>query len=488
MKDHRKPINDMITRLYSLYFGIQIGNQDKVWAPHIVCKICIEHLRQWEKGTRKSLKFGISMRWREQKNHHDDCYFCITNLAGINKNNRSKWKYPNISSATRPIPHSETVPILGIGTVFHREVQECDDDEMEISEEEDYDFEHCGETLIPKTFSQGKLSDLIRDLDLSKERAELLASRLKEKSLSSGVKIIFYRTREQNLLQFFSSDENLVFCHNVNGLMTFMGLKTYHASDWRLFIDSSKRSLKAVLLHNGNRYAPIPLAHSTSMKEEYKVFACDSTVADDVTITKCMIGNENENKITMDEIMKALKPMKDCKAARYDRVSSELSRGVRNVLVGLLYQLFYKYWKSRISLFANGGKHDRDIQRRRNKGNKVNGTLLAIVNSKNVSQSARLSIHNEVLILTLTCGSESWRNRPAASRHSLRLRPPADVDRLTATKNVSFFRPARTTSRFHGTRLAGNDASQSGLESAVRSSLNRSGRALVTRISHGAPE
>lgn len=144
--------------------------------PHVVCKICIEHLRQWKKGTRKSLKFGVPMIWRQQKNHHDDCYFCMTSLTGINKNNRSKWKYPYIPSATRPIPHSDTVPI----PVVHREVQECDDEKLEISEE-DYDSEYYGETSIPKTFSQGKLSDLIRDIDFSKERAELLASRLNEK-------------------------------------------------------------------------------------------------------------------------------------------------------------------------------------------------------------------------------------------------------------------------------------------------------------------
>ena len=37
-----------------------------------------------------------------------------------------------------------------------------------------------------------------------------------------------------------------------------------------LFIDSSKRSLKAVLLHNGNLFASIPLAHSIQLKESYK--------------------------------------------------------------------------------------------------------------------------------------------------------------------------------------------------------------------------
>ncbi|GBP12756.1 hypothetical protein EVAR_6090_1 [Eumeta japonica] len=49
------------------------------------------------------------------------------------------------------------------------------------------------------------------------------------------------------------------------------------------------------------------------------------------------------------------------------------------------------------SLFTNDGKHDKDIERRVNMGNKVNGALLAIMNSKSVSRQARLAIHNGVL-------------------------------------------------------------------------------------------
>ena len=42
----------------------------------------------------------------------------------------------------------------------------------------------------------------------------------------------------------------------------------YLASDWRLFIDSSKQSLKAVFLHNGNVYPTISIAYSVRMKED----------------------------------------------------------------------------------------------------------------------------------------------------------------------------------------------------------------------------
>ena len=34
---------------YLAYFKVMLGDQDKAWAPHIVCKQCVEHLRQWKK-------------------------------------------------------------------------------------------------------------------------------------------------------------------------------------------------------------------------------------------------------------------------------------------------------------------------------------------------------------------------------------------------------------------------------------------------------
>ncbi|GFV32392.1 uncharacterized protein TNCV_1676781 [Trichonephila clavipes] len=44
----------------------------------------------------------------------------------------------------------------------------------------------------------------------------------------------------------------------------------YEPEEWRLFIDSLKRSLKAVLLHNGYRYASVPVGHSVLLKECYE--------------------------------------------------------------------------------------------------------------------------------------------------------------------------------------------------------------------------
>ena len=44
----------------------------------------------------------------------------------------------------------------------------------------------------------------------------------------------------------------------------------YNPEEWRLFIDSSKLSLKAVLLHNGNTKPSIHVVHSVAMKETYE--------------------------------------------------------------------------------------------------------------------------------------------------------------------------------------------------------------------------
>ena len=112
----------------------------------------------------------------------------------------------------------------------------------------------------PKPFSQGQLNDLVRDLNLSKESSELLESRLGEHGvLDSGTKIIFYRNKGDLLLRFFTMEDDFVFFINIPGLLPEMGLSKYNSDEWRLFIDSSKRSLKCVLLHKDNKFACVPI-------------------------------------------------------------------------------------------------------------------------------------------------------------------------------------------------------------------------------------
>lgn len=48
-----------------------------------------------------------------------------------------------------------------------------------------------------------------------------------------------------------------------------MALKQYEPSDWLLFIDSSKRRIKCILLDNRNENAGVPILQSTMLKKEY---------------------------------------------------------------------------------------------------------------------------------------------------------------------------------------------------------------------------
>jgi hypothetical protein len=73
-------------------------------------------------------------------------------------------------------------------------------------------------------------------------------------------------------IPYFARDGSLVYCSDISGLICKFGV-VYDVSEWRLFIDSSKRSLKGVLLHSGNKYASVPIAHSIHLKEMYKYLA-----------------------------------------------------------------------------------------------------------------------------------------------------------------------------------------------------------------------
>ena len=71
---------------------------------------------------------------------------------------------------------------------------------------------------------------------------------------------------------FFTKTENICYCNNIDGI--FEALKLQHIpNDWRLFIDSSKTSLKFALLHNGNKLPTIPIAHAVNTKETYEHIA-----------------------------------------------------------------------------------------------------------------------------------------------------------------------------------------------------------------------
>ena len=103
-------------------------------------------------------------------------------------------------------------------------------------------------------------------------------------------------------------EDELVFCDDINGLLNAMGCE-YEPDEWRLFIDISKRSLKCVLLHNGDEFASIPTGHSFQMKQSYnsmkqvleklKYSENNWKICRDLKIMCMLLGQQGESRLSL---------------------------------------------------------------------------------------------------------------------------------------------------------------------------------------------
>ena len=171
-------MRDITKRAYEAYFGMKLVDQDKSWAFHKVCQHCAETLHFWTQGKVSSMRFGVSLVWREPKNHHDICYFCMADMSGWNQPKKKDWYYSNIESALRPKPHCPEVPVPVLTSL-----PEVTADEMQLEAMDDTDSSNSSISSSssmavaasslsakPKPFGQGQLNVLVGDLGLSKNR------------------------------------------------------------------------------------------------------------------------------------------------------------------------------------------------------------------------------------------------------------------------------------------------------------------------------
>ena len=77
--------------------------------------------------------------------------------------------------------------------------------------------------------------------------------------LHKQTEISFFRNHQNDLKEYFPQGNDLVVCNDLCSLLNAVGHQ-HDPTEWRLFIDSSKVSLKAVLLHKGNEFPSVPLA------------------------------------------------------------------------------------------------------------------------------------------------------------------------------------------------------------------------------------
>lgn len=184
---NRRNINQQIKINYSLYFGMEIKNQDSCWVPHIVCSTCKSSLDRWSKN-KGHLSFGRPMIWRDPLNHQTNCYICLTDIFGFSVRNKNAIQYAKVDSVTLPVAHSPELPIpMSPLFAIPGLPEDEDEDEGDVCFEDERpersDPLYIPDTEQPHPLTQGDLNDLVRDLNLSKSASELLASRLQQWSL-----------------------------------------------------------------------------------------------------------------------------------------------------------------------------------------------------------------------------------------------------------------------------------------------------------------
>uniref|UniRef100_A0A1B0DGY2 Uncharacterized protein n=1 Tax=Phlebotomus papatasi TaxID=29031 RepID=A0A1B0DGY2_PHLPP len=220
------------------------------------------------------MPFEQPMLWSEPINHEVDCYFCGTHVFGHSRKTKSQVKYPRVSSVTLPVPHKLGSPIPQPVEIDQtRENAHVDggttQGDVNITTN-DADFDHEFADDSPHLVSQPELNDLARDLYLTKEGTEVLGSRLQQWNLlKSDTKTTFARRRNENIAKFFEMKKGFCLCRDPAAVIDMLSCPQ-NPEEWRLFIDSSKSSLKAVLLHNGNKLPSTPIVHAVGKKEDYK--------------------------------------------------------------------------------------------------------------------------------------------------------------------------------------------------------------------------
>jgi hypothetical protein len=151
--------------------------------------------------------------------------------GGITKTKKWTMVYPSIPSSRRPVPHGEGISFPEPPNCFTIDSDEKDEGKSTSGSPEppasiEPPVSHGRSSAQqPHILTQAELNDIVLDRELSKSKAELLGSRLKQwKLLEKNVRIYSFRSRHQQLVPFLIKEDDLVFCYDVDGLMNALGI------------------------------------------------------------------------------------------------------------------------------------------------------------------------------------------------------------------------------------------------------------------------
>lgn len=255
---------------YETYFKqpVLLG---ETYTPKFVCHSCFSGLSKWWNHEQDSLSFSKPMIWEKDPDGHvaQDCYACVNSpeptkikkYIDLKSTEFTSRPLPNVAGVDAPKAPPKSVEAgASVSTSNYEELTDINDPTFELPE--GYDF-------VP--FTQNVLDYMAAKMGLTQEKAEYFVNSLKKHCVTApDVISTAYRRRQKAYQPFFTNTESkkTAYCNNVSGLIQKMGLDD-NPNDWRLFIDGSSSSLKAILLHKTNRKPTIPLFYSTEMKEDY---------------------------------------------------------------------------------------------------------------------------------------------------------------------------------------------------------------------------
>ncbi|UYV66834.1 hypothetical protein LAZ67_4003034 [Cordylochernes scorpioides] len=173
---------------------------------------CLKSSVLWRYVDKIYLKTNMRVQLQQDESSERFAKQLLNIGNGITSKSRHTVEYPDLPSAMRPVPHSDILPVP---QPPENVIFSDDDSDRREQQWDDTNFE----------------ADEFQDI--------------------------------------YSQENDLVYCNDVVSLMEALG-HDHDTEEWRLFIDSSKISMKAVLLHNGNKFPLVPIAHASNMKETYE--------------------------------------------------------------------------------------------------------------------------------------------------------------------------------------------------------------------------
>lgn len=303
---HGRKIGEKVEEKFENCFDMNIAS---AWyKPEIICDYCRLGLTK----TPPIIKYALPMQWLQRSEHSAaSCYFCINiqKTYGFHYSSRGEIKYELVDSVLPPVskkraqenqeqqehmdvelddldmdtgavggqldeptagPSGETTPPGATASVVGTVSPPSAVDTSPTFQPDRRDLQQLHEPVL---FTQSDVNNLAKELRLNDKHKEILGSRLTDHNVvDPNFRITAGRKRRhtQEFDEMFQTDEDtkITYCSDVRIL--FLRMKLHHnPSEWRLFIDGGKKSLKAVLLHITNKLPSIPIAHGYNVPETY---------------------------------------------------------------------------------------------------------------------------------------------------------------------------------------------------------------------------